>query len=113
MVVETVVEIVQVVRPKVEHNRVDLLLDKEVTDPIIMHMELDGGGGGYYGGYGGVGANDSGDNQAGGGGSGYVNTAQLTSTQTIAGNQSFPSPTSSSNETGHAGNGYARITPVN
>ena len=84
-----------------------------------------GGGGGWYGGGGGVGAFESG----GGGGSGYVYTSStasnypsgcllnssyyLTNAQTIAGNQSFPSPTSSSNETGHSGNGYARITPVN
>lgn len=36
----------------------------------------------------------------------------LTNAETKAGNTSFPSPTSSSNETGHSGNGYARITPV-
>lgn len=66
-----------------------------------------GGGGGFYGG--GAGANS----HAGAGGSGYVNISKLTSAQTTSGNQSFPSPTSSSNETGHSGNGYARITPVN
>lgn len=79
------------------------------------------GGGGWYGG----GSDDNG----GGGGSGYVytsttaanypsgcllnNSYYLTNAQTIAGNQSFPSPTSNGNETGHSGNGYARITPVN
>ena len=43
------------------------------------------------------------------GGSGYVNISILTDAQTIAGNQSFTSPTGT-NETGHSGNGYARIT---
>ena len=67
---------------------------------------IGGGGAGFYGGacgcyYGGSGA----------GGSGYVNTAKLTNAQTIAGNQQFPS-TSGSTETGHLGNGYARITAV-
>ena len=33
----------------------------------------------------------------------------LQSAQTLAGNQSFPAP-GTGNETGHAGNGYARIT---
>lgn len=81
-----------------------------------------GGGGGWYGG----GASEA--NNASGG-SGYVYTSStvsnypsgcllnssyyLTDAQTIAGNQSFPSPTSSGNETGHSGNGYARITPIN
>lgn len=37
----------------------------------------------------------------------------LTNAETKAGNTSFPSPTSSDNETGHSGNGYARITPIN
>ena len=88
--------------------------------------ESGGGGGGWYGG-GAPGSNDHGG--SGGGGSGYVYTSStasnypsgcllnssyyLTNAQTIAGNQSFPSPTSSSNETGHSGNGYARITPAN
>lgn len=61
----------------------------------------------------------------GGGGSGYVLTSSsykpsgyalgseyyLTNAQTIAGNQSFPAP-GGGNETGHSGNGYARITLV-
>lgn len=68
-----------------------------------------GGGGGYYGGA----SYTQTGNAHGSGGSGYVNTSKLTSAQTIAGNKSFPSPTSNSNETGHSGNGYARITPVN
>ena len=67
------------------------------------------------------------DNYGGGGGSGYVYTEStasnypsgcklnssfyLTNAQTIAGNTSFTSPTGS-NETGHSGNGYARITAL-
>ncbi|MCR4581001.1 MAG: InlB B-repeat-containing protein, partial [Bacilli bacterium] len=77
-----------------------------------------GGGGGWYGGGGGQGSGS-------GGGSGYVYTAEtalnyptgcllsekyyLTEASTIAGNQSFTSPTGTS-ETGHAGSGYVRIT---
>ena len=79
---------------------------------IITRSNCDassGGGGGYYGGGAIWGANCC----SAGGGSGYVNTSKLTSASTKAGNQSFPSPTSSGNETGHSGNGYARITPVN
>lgn len=80
-----------------------------------------GGGGGWYGG----GAGSYGT--AGAGGSGYVYTSStaknypsgcllssnyyLTNAQTIAGNQSFPSPTGG-NETGHSGNGYVRITKL-
>lgn len=82
--------------------------------------ECGGGGGGWYGGYGG-----SSENYSGGGGSGYVYTSSsasnypsgcllnssyyLTDAQTIAGNQTFKSPTNT-NETGHSGNGYCRIT---
>ena len=79
---------------------------------IITRSNCDassGGGGGYYGGGAIWGANCC----SAGGGSGYVNTSKLTSASTKAGNQSFPSPTSSGNETGHSGNGYSRITPVN
>ena len=66
---------------------------------------------------------------SGGGGSGYVYTSStasnypsgcllnssyyLINAETKAGNTSFPSPTSNGNETGHSGNGYARITPIN
>ena len=84
-----------------------------------------GGGGGWYGGgryysdtvFDGV--------KYSGGGSGFVNTyanrsyrpsgytgLQLDSGSTTAGSSSFPS-TSGGNETGHAGNGYARITRLN
>ena len=78
-----------------------------------------GGGGGWYGG--GLHCDSA------GGGSGYVYTSAtasnypsgcllnstyyLSNAQTIAGNQSFPSPTGSS-ETGHSGNGYVRITKL-
>lgn len=80
------------------------------------------GGGGWYGG--GKGQSDTGTNYVNyfGGGSGFVNTAanagyrpsgytglQLDSATTTAGNSSHPS-TSGGTETGHSGNGYARIT---
>jgi len=84
------------------------------------------GGGGWFGGGGGM-YEGQGSNYAsgGGGGSGYVLTASsykptgyalgadyfLSSAQTIAGNQSFPKP-GGGTETGHSGNGYARITLV-
>lgn len=80
-----------------------------------------GGGGGWYGG--GAGASSSWSN-GGGGGSGYVYTSStasscpsgcklassvyLTNAETKAGNTSFPSTTGGT-ETGHSGNGYARI----
>lgn len=80
---------------------------------------VSGGGGGWFGG--GCGNNAG----KGGGGSGYVLTDSsykptgyllgseyyLSNAQTIGGNQSFPSP-GGGNETGHSGNGYARITLV-
>lgn len=66
-----------------------------------------GGGGGLYGGYSPQ-AQGNKTNSPGGGGSGYVNP-QLVNAKTIAGNQSFLSPSGVS-ETGHAGNGAALIT---
>lgn len=81
------------------------------------------GGGGWYGG--GTTYSDSGTTSCkyGGGGSGFVNTAasagnrpsgytglQLDSGETKAGNTSFPNTAGTGNETGHAGNGYAKIT---
>ncbi len=79
-----------------------------------------GGGGGWYGGAAGR-TNGAG----GGGGSGYIYTSStasncpsgcllnssyyLTSASTYAGNTTFASP-DGENETGHSGNGYARIT---
>lgn len=78
-----------------------------------------GGGGGWYGG--------RLHCDSAGGGSGYVYTPTtasnypsgcllnsayyLSNAQTIAGNQSFPSPTGGT-ETGHSGNGYVRITKL-
>ena len=87
-----------------------------------------GGGGGWYGG-GAVNAHsDSASDyrNQNGGGSGYVYTSStasnypsgcllnssyyLTDAQTIAGNSSFPTTDGTSTETGHQGNGYAKIT---
>ena len=68
-----------------------------------------GGGGGLYGGYS-YQVQGSKTNCPGGGGSGYVNTKLLkVNAKTIAGNQSFLSPSGVS-ETGHAGHGAALIT---
>ena len=66
-------------------------------------------------------------NAGGGGGSGYVYTSStasnypsgcllnstyyLSDATTTAGNEQFTSPTGT-NETGHSGNGYARITAL-
>lgn len=83
------------------------------------------GGGGWYGGGGGRYNNSTSSYmQQSGGGSGFVNTAanassrpssytglQLDQGTTYAGSTSFES-TSGSTETGHAGDGYARITRV-
>ena len=66
-----------------------------------------GSGGGLYGGYAPQ-YTGTYSNSSGGGGSGYVN-ANLVTGKTIAGNESFLSP-SGVLETGHAGNGAARIT---
>lgn len=67
-----------------------------------------GGGGGLYGG---ISPQKQGSktNSPGGGGSGYVNKKLLVNSETIAGNQSFLSPSGVS-ETGHAGHGAALIT---
>ena len=67
-----------------------------------------GGGGGLYGGYSPQGRGHW-TNSTGGGGSGYVNDKLLVNCETIAGNQSFLSPSGVS-ETGHAGNGAVLIT---
>lgn len=81
------------------------------------------GGGGWYGG--GSAYSDSSMTYCkySGGGSGFVNIAanasyrpsgytgiQLDSGETKAGNTSFPNTAGTGNETGHAGNGYAKIT---
>lgn len=81
-----------------------------------------GGGGGWYGGGSGRADGSTGYINYSGGGSGFVNTSanassrpsgytglQLDSGTTTAGNASHPS-TSGVTETGHSGNGYARIT---
>ena len=81
------------------------------------------GGAGWYGGGCTLGNDDYAENLRGsGGGSGFVNTAanasyrpsgytglELDSGTTVAGNTSFEAP-GGGTETGHAGNGYARIT---
>ena len=86
------------------------------------------GGGGWYGGCGSVPDGSGDDDRGGGGGSGFVYTGQsvtvpsgstykitsqyaMTSTTLAAGNKSFTSPTGAS-ETGHTGNGYAKVTFV-
>ncbi len=85
------------------------------------------GGGGWYGGSGNVPDGSGDDDRGGGGGSGYVYTSgtasnypsgcllnsnyYLTNAATVAGNTSFES-TSGSTETGHAGNGYAKVTYI-
>lgn len=90
-----------------------------------------GGGAGWYGGAGGRWSKNSSYYRryagGGGGGSGYVYTEAtaanypsgclltsayyLTDAQTIAGDQSFASPDGTA-ETGHAGDGYVRITAI-
>ena len=67
-----------------------------------------GGGGGLYGGFSPQ-AQGNKTNSPGGGGSGYVNAKLLVNCKTIAGNQSFLSPSGVS-ETGHAGHGAALIS---
>lgn len=82
------------------------------------------GGGGWYGGTGRIPDGSGDDDGGGGGGSGFVWTGQnapsgfglteahhLSNARTVNGAQSFTSPGGAS-ETGHSGNGYARITPV-
>lgn len=82
------------------------------------------GGGGWYGGGSSYSDSSTSNINSSGGGSGFVNTAanagsrpsgytglQLDSGETKAGNVSFPS-TGGGTETGHSGNGYARITKL-
>lgn len=82
------------------------------TSTTAKYGRSGGGGGGYYGGGGGGYRADSSyyyyGQSGGGGGSGYV-ASTLTDTSNIAGNASMPS-TSGGTETGHSGDGYARIT---
>ena len=84
------------------------------------------GGGGWYGGGGGKKSDNSMTYvHYSGGGSGWVNTAasagnrpsgytglELDSGTTYAGNTSFPNTSGTGNETGHSGNGYAKITRI-
>ena len=74
---------------------------------IKRNSEVPGGGGGWYGGYTIIPTAENTYANAGGG-SGHIGT-MLTNGATIAGNQSFPSPTGGT-ETGHSGNGYCKIT---
>lgn len=85
------------------------------------------GGGGWYGGSGTIPDGSGDDDRGGGGGSGYVYTSSTASSYpsgcllnsgyyladaaTYAGNASFVG-TEGSNETGHTGNGYCRITVI-
>ena len=97
------------------YNNSDFGIGAGGKDSVIL-QGFSGGGGGWYGGGCGHGAS---------GGSGYVYTESSSSNypegsllnssyyleeaETIAGNISFSSPTGES-ETGHSGDGYARIT---
>lgn len=86
-----------------------------------------GGGGGWYGGGGAYDNDSDSDGRNGGGGSGYIYTSStasnypsgcllnssyyLSDATTTTGATSFLSP-AGVNETGHIGNGYARITAI-
>ena len=83
------------------------------------------GGGGWYGGSSGGSSNNAGQATGGSGGSGFVNIAanaqyrpsgytglELDSGATTAGDSSFES-VDGNTETGHEGDGYARITRIN
>ena len=65
-------------------------------------------GGGYVGGNYGSGVNSGNSDVGGQGGTSYNAGSNALN---YSGNQTFPSP-SGGNETGHTGNGYARITLV-
>lgn len=85
------------------------------------------GGGGWYGGTGSYPDSSGDDDRGGGGGSGYIYTSStasnypsgcllnssyyLANASMTAGNASMTSPTGNS-ETGHAGDGYVRITVI-
>ena len=68
------------------------------------HSWGSGGGGGWYGG-------GSSALQGGGGGSGHVNDGSLITGATIGGNETFFAP-DGKQETGHTGDGHARITYI-
>ena len=74
--------------------------------------DMGAGGGGYWGGYG-----STTSDRGGSGGSGYIggvtsNSSYGVTARTIAGNASMPN-TGTGTETGHAGDGYAKITQLN
>ena len=81
------------------------------TKTVIDAWGAEGNGGGGGGFYGGPASQEGGlkSDCAGTGGSGYVDG--VTYGTTIAGDQTFPSPTGGT-ETGHEGNGYCIITWV-
>ena len=78
---------------------------------IVGGGGAEGNGGGGGGLYGGPASQNEGNYSCcyGTGGSGYINTTLITNGATIAGDQTFPSP-SGGTETGHSGDGYAIIT---
>lgn len=74
------------------------------------HCDLGGGGGGYYGGYASLATSDAGI-CGGGGGSGYI--GGVTDGKTIDGENAIPTVADANKtETGHSGDGYARITKI-
>lgn len=101
------------------------LFGQGANQTIVNYRYCSGAGGaGWYGGGSNYSDSDMDACKMSGGGSGFVNTVasagnrpsgytglQLDSGTTYAGNQSFPAVNGGS-ETGHAGNGYARITRI-
>lgn len=100
----------------------------DAVQTVSSYNSSAGGGGGWYGGGGTTYRNKKSYSYQGGGGagggsgfvwqgenapSGYLLGSEyyLTDAQTIAGSESFTSPTGTS-ETGHTGNGYVRITSL-
>ena len=68
-----------------------------------------GGGGGWYGGGACKSTSTAGYNSAGGG-SGHINTSQFSESTILAGNKAtIPNIAGTGTETGHSGNGHARI----
>lgn len=77
----------------------DMVVEKEM---VVVVEDIFGGNTGTV-----TGADT---NCGGAGGSGYINTSKLSSASTIAGNVAFPNTSGTGNETGHNGNGYAKIS---
>lgn len=77
----------------------------------VQYYDGGGAGAGWYGGL-----VRSTNDVGGGGGTGYVadklDQYPITHAQTIAGNQEFPTTDGTKKETGHSGDGYAKITFV-